>query len=373
MRFIAIPARNLARRPARTGLTLLGVVVAVGSLVALVSLASGFGNAWLASLNERKTQLVAVQKGVVEILTSALPQDLLGRLRGVEGVASAYGTLLGLVPAEEDYTVLLAGWAEDDPEWNHLAYVEGRAPRPGEDSVVVLGEVLAMALGKHPGDQLTVLYRPLRIVGVARFGNAINNNMALAPLAQVQALMHREGSLTLVHLRLTQADSPDAVAAATKALQAAAPEAAFTATGDLAAQNEIVRLLDAIAWATSAIAIFMGVVIVANTLMMAVAERTDEIGLLSAVGWSRRRILGMVLIEGLMLGVGGGLLGCAAGAGAAYWVASLPVIGGFLEPQVTPRLVLQVFVAVVLLSAIGGLYPAWRASRIQPAEALRYG
>jgi putative ABC transport system permease protein len=373
MRFLAIPARNLWRRPARTALTLLGILVAVGSLVALVSLASGFGNAWLASLNERKTQFVAVQKGVVEILTSALPQSLIERLRGVEGVASAHGALLGLVPAEEDYTVLLAGWAEDDPEWSDLTYIEGRAPQPGEPAVVVLGEVLSQALDKHPGDQLTVLYRPLRVVGIARFGNAINNNMALAPLAQVQALMNREDSLTLVHLRLTHPEQPEAVATATAALLAAAPEAAFTATGDLAAQNEIVGLLDAIAWATSAIAIFMGVVIVANTLMMAVTERTEEIGLLSAVGWSRRRILAMILVEGLLLGIGGGVLGCVAGAGAAYWVASLPVVGGFLEPEVTVMLVLQILLAVVLLSGIGGLYPAWRASRIQPAEALRHG
>ena len=151
------------------------------------------------------------------------------------------------------------------------------------------------------------------------------------------------------------------------------PDAAFTATGDLAEQNVIVGLLDAIAWATSAIALFMGTVIVANTLMMAVAERTVEIGILSAIGWSRRRILGMILLEGLMLGAAGGLVGCVAGVAAAYWIATLPVIGGFLDPQVTPALVAEVFVAVVALSGLGGLYPAWRASRAQPAEALRRG
>src|SRR5258708_18556865 len=170
MHFATLPARNLARRPARTLLTMLGIAVAVGSLVALVSLAHGFGNAWLTSLNERKTQVVAVQKGVVEILTSSLPQATVGRLRGVEGVAAANGALLGLVPAEQDYTLLFAGWSEDDAEWRNLAYVEGRAPLPGEDAVVVLGEVLAQALGKHVGDTIRLLYRPFRIVGVARFG-----------------------------------------------------------------------------------------------------------------------------------------------------------------------------------------------------------
>jgi len=373
MRFSTLPARNLTRRPARTVLTVLGIVVAVGSLVALLSLAHGFANAWLTSLNERKTQLVAVQKGMVEILTSSLPQALVGQLRRVEGVASANGALLALVPAEQDYTMLFAGWSDDDTEWRNLAYVEGRAPQPGEESVVVLGEVLALALDKHPGDTVRLLYRPFRIVGVARFGNAINNNMALAPLGQIQILLHREGTVSLIHLRLDHADEKEVVAATTARLRAAAPEAAFTATGDLADQNVIVGLLDAIAWATSAIALFMGMVIVANTLMMAVAERTEEIGILSAIGWSPRRILALILLEGLMLGAIGGLIGCAAGVAAAYWIASLPVVGGFLEPQVTASLVAEVFAAVILLSGVGGLYPAWRASRALPAEALRLG
>ena len=373
MRFSTLPARNLTRRPARTVLTVLGIVVAVGSLVALLSLAHGFANAWLTSLNERKTQLVAVQKGMVEILTSSLPQALVGQLRQVEGVASANGALLALVPAEQDYTMLFAGWSDDDTEWRNLAYVEGRAPQPGEESVVVLGEVLALALDKHPGDTVRLLYRPFRVVGVARFGNAINNNMALAPLGQIQTLLHREGTVSLIHLRLDHPDRKEMVAATTARLRAAAPEAAFTATGDLADQNVIVGLLDAIAWSTSAIALFMGTVIVANTLMMAVAERTVEIGILSAIGWSPRRILALILLEGLMLGAIGGLIGCAAGVAAAYWIASLPVVGGFLEPQVTPSLVAEVFAAVILVSGVGGLYPAWRASRALPAEALRRG
>ncbi len=372
MRFSAIPTRNLARRPARTLLTTLGIAVAVGSLVALVSLANGFGNAWLASLNERGTHLVGVQRGIVEILTSTLSESALGRLRGIEGVAAAHGSLLGLVPAEDDYTLLILGWADDDPQWRAVTYVEGGPPEAGDDSGVILGEVLSAALDKHAGQQITLLYQAFRIVGVARFGNAINNNMAIGRLPAIQRLLNRDGSLSLLHLRLTHPEDAASVAAVLERLQEAVPEASFTLTGDLAEQNQIVALLDAIAWATSAIALFMGVVIVTNTLLMGVAERTEEFGLLSAVGWSSGRILCMVLIEGLILGAIGGALGCIAGVGAAYWVAGLPVIGGFLEPQVTPMLLARVLLAVVLLGGIGGLYPAWRASRIQPAEALRH-
>lgn len=373
MRFTAIPARNLWRRPMRTLLTLFGIAIAVGSLVAMVGLANGFGQAWMASLTERKTHLVGVQKGVIELLTSTVRADAVAAAGAVPGVAAAYGTLIGLVPAEDDYTVLMSGWAPDDPGWQEVQYLAGGPPPPGDERSVVLGEVVAEGLGKTVGDEVTVLYRPLKVVGIARFGNAINNNMALTLLAPMQALLHREETVSLVHIRLDRPDDAAAVAATTEALQQALPDIGFSATGDLADQNEIVALLDAIAWASSAIAIFMGGIIVTNTLLMSVAERTAEIGLLSAVGWTRRRVLSMVLIEGLILGAIGGVLGCVLGVAAAYWVASLPVIGGFLEPQVTLPLVLQILAAVLLLGAVGGLYPAWRATRIQPAAALRHG
>lgn len=373
MRFAAIPARNLARRPARTILTTVGIAVAVGSLVALLSLANGFGNAWLASLNERQTHLVGVQKGIIEILTSTLSESALGRLRGIDGVANAQGSLLGLVPAEEDYTLLILGWADDDPQWKAVTYVDGKPPAPGDDSGVVLGEVLAEALDKHVGDPITLLYRPFRIVGIARFGNAINNNMAIGRLPAMQGLLNRPASLSLIHVRLAHPEDAANVAAIRARLEQAVPEASFSLTGDLAEENQIVAVLDAIAWATSAIALFMGVVIVANTLLMGVAERIEEFGLLSALGWNSGRIVSMVLMEGLFLGAIGGAVGCLAGVGAAYWIAGLPVIGGFLEPQITPALLVRVLLAVVLLGGLGGLYPAWRASRVQPAEALRHG
>jgi putative ABC transport system permease protein len=373
VRFAAIPARNLRRRPARTLLTLCGIAVAVGSLVAMVGLANGFGQAWMASLNERNTHLIGVQKGVVEILTSTVSETAIAEAREVPGVALAYGTLIGLVPAAEDYTVFVSGWAPDDPGWRDMTYRQGGPPRPEDGNVTVLGEAVADALGLSIGDEIALLYRPFRVVGIARFGNAINNNMAQTLLAPMQALLHREQSLSLLHIRLDRPNDAPAVAETTRRLQEALPEVSFSGTGELAEENEIVALLDAIAWASSAVAIFMGGVIVTNTLLMAVAERTAEIGLLSAVGWSRRRILSMVLIEGLILGGIGGMLGALLGVAAAYWVASLPVVGGFLEPQVTVPLVLQILAAVLLLGAVGGLYPAWRAVRIQPAAALRHG
>lgn len=108
-----------------------------------------------------------------------------------------------------------------------------------------------------------------------------------------------------------------------------------------------------------------------NTLMMAVAERTREIGIMSAIGWSRPRILGMIVIEGLLLSSVSSLLGCILGVLVARWIAAMPAVRGFLEPEITLRLAVEVAIALLVLGGLGSLYPAWRATRLDPEKALQ--
>jgi putative ABC transport system permease protein len=116
----------------------------------------------------------------------------------------------------------------------------------------------------------------------------------------------------------------------------------------------------------------VGGIVIMNAMLMSVFERTQEIGVLRAVGWKRRRVLRMVLIESLALSLLSGLAGIGIGAGLAYSFTLEPTFGQFLMPAYTPRLFAQVLILALVLGAIGGFYPAWRATRLPPIEALRY-
>lgn len=145
----------------------------------------------------------------------------------------------------------------------------------------------------------------------------------------------------------------------------------FFRNKDLIDANEMVVLLRKLNWSVSLIAMLMGLFFVLNTLLMSVNERTREIGILSALGWSSGRIMAMVMLEGLFLTALGSAAGILSGFVGLRWLASLHYLQGFIDPVVSVRFVGQVFLAATLLGVAGSLYPTWRTSRLRAIEALK--
>jgi putative ABC transport system permease protein len=122
----------------------------------------------------------------------------------------------------------------------------------------------------------------------------------------------------------------------------------------------------------SLLAVFIGAVGMLNTMLMSVLERTREIGVLRSLGWRRRRVLGMILKESLVLGTVGGVCGIPLGLGLGGLIGMAGIWGGAIRPLYAPRLFVQAVVVAMIAGVVGGLYPAWRAANLRPIEALRY-
>ena len=140
----------------------------------------------------------------------------------------------------------------------------------------------------------------------------------------------------------------------------------------MAENNSILKLLRAMVWGVSVIALIMALVIILNTLLMSVTERTREIGIFLAIGWSGGRILSMFILEGLLLSCSGGLIGTGAGIFGLQILAEHPRLQGFIEVGIALTLLFQVFSSAVLIGLLGSLLPAWRAMKLNTIEALRY-
>jgi putative ABC transport system permease protein len=123
-------------------------------------------------------------------------------------------------------------------------------------------------------------------------------------------------------------------------------------------------------WGTSLLAVLVGVLGIMNTMLMIVFERTHEICVLLALGWTRSRIVRMVVLESALLGVCGGVGGAIIGAFGVKLLVTAPIIRGLLEPDVNVALLVEGIVIAVFVGVLSGLYPAWRSSRLQPAQAL---
>ncbi len=143
---------------------------------------------------------------------------------------------------------------------------------------------------------------------------------------------------------------------------------AFKSYLDSMNQTEIV---DKFAWAMSFLAALVGGIGIANTMLMSVFERTREIGLLRAVGWSRAQICNLIVLEGLALSIVGGALGVPLG-----WlevVAAARVVEmGWISVSLEPAVAIEAVLLAIAIGVVGSLYPGLRAANLEPTEALRY-
>ena len=318
MHFHAIPLRNIFRRPVRSVLTTLGVAAAIGSLLILLGISAGVQKGWDSIFRARGTHLIALRKGTVNVLAGGVPMSQQAEIAAMAGVRCVFSELLDMELMEGGQMVGVAGWEENSPMWRSVKIVEGRGPAAGETNVAVLGQAAADVLKKHVGDSLRLRARDFQVIGIYQQGGQLGNFMIVLPLAAQQERMSVSGVVTGFNLQIDRRDDAAWVKDLKLRLESRFPGLSFYETRDAVESNDMVRLLRAIGWGISVVAIVMASVIIANTLLMSVNERTREIGILTAVGWNRRRVLRMVVTEGVLLTTAGSLLGeyCRGGRSA---------------------------------------------------------
>jgi putative ABC transport system permease protein len=155
-------------------------------------------------------------------------------------------------------------------------------------------------------------------------------------------------------------------------INAEIPDAHASLSGEFASEMPDMENISAVLGSISFLAILVGGVGVLNTMLMAVMERTREIGVLRAMGWNRWRILRMIMTESLTLGLIGGALGIGMAFLLYFGFNSVPIYSGLLTARWEIDTFIRAISIAVFLGLLGGLYPAFRATRLHPVEALRY-
>lgn len=358
--------RNLMRRRIRSALTVLGVGFAVGSFIVLFGLSRSVDENTREMLDERGANLTVTRRGSGELLGGTLQISLQKDIEKISGVAGVAGELLSLAPAEGGTQVFAGGWPEDSFFWKQMPLREGRIPNPKERRVVVLGDALAAALNKKVGDQIELLGTKLTVIGVSKYNAIINRGSVVMPIDDLYELTFRSGIVTLFHVR-TQANTDSEMIA--RAIEKALTVTVLT-TDKALSNDRFVGVLRAVSSTMAWVSLLMGVLMVLNTLLMAVLERTREIGVMASIGWPTSRIMRLLMTEGLLLSIAGSALGVLIGIAGAKLLNQIPAIGQYITVQITPSIVLATVFAAITLGVMGSLYPAWIATRQSPAAAL---
>ena len=373
MNFVTLIARNMFNRLVRTSLTVLGLSVGIAAVMVLTGIAWGFERSFMAIYQTKGIDLVVVRAGISNQLSSNLDAGLGPKIRAVDGVADATPSLMDTVSFEDQnlVSVLANGWEGGSRLFNGVRKLSGRLLKPGDGRDVILGRVLAMNLGKQVGNDVNLAGETFQVVGVFESDSLFENGGLIIPLTELQRMMGRQGQVTGFVIAAKSSEA-EAVAKLARRIEAEVPGVAAVPARDYVQADLQIRLTKTMAWATTAVALVLGSIGLLNTMVMAVFERTGEVGLLRALGWRRWRILLLILGEAVILGLLGALVGTALAYLGVRALMFDPTARGFIDPDLPPGVIGLGLALGVGLSLIGGLYPALRASALDPTEALRH-
>jgi putative ABC transport system permease protein len=370
--FLTLVFKNLQRRRTRSLLTITGIAVGIAAVVALSSIAWGFQKSWVQAYTARGTDMIVTKVTSRDPLPTPFGESIKDELRNLPHVQEVTGVLSDLVSIEDAPTVLVFGWERDTFIWAHLKLVNGRWPADDRESTVVIGTVAAEMMKKSVGDSLHIENDDFRICGIFSSTAFVENGTVIMALPQMQRVMDNAGKVNILNFRLVPGTTEREAEALRQTIKNRFPGYNAFTGGEVAQSNMGIQAAKAMSWATSFIALAVGAVGVANTMLMSVFERIHEIGILLAIGWKRSRIVRLIIYESMALSFIGGICGTALGYGAVNLLEATPWIHGKIEGEFNLPLCGLALAIALGLGALGGLYPAYRGSRLHPSEALRH-
>ena len=390
----------------RSFLAMLGVIIGVASVIVMVSVATGAGQAIEARIKALGTNVLVVMPGSYtsggrrsgEGTALALSENDLAAIRAsVPGVTAAAGMVSGSAPVvvgNANWTTSVNGVNEDFLEVRDWPVAEGRSFSEAElragAKVVILGATTARELfGANPavGEQIRIKNVPFNVIGVLSVKGQSGwgtdqDDTALVPLSTARRRLFGAEQTVPDNLRqiMVEIASAEGMGDAQEEIENLLRERRHVRAGSpddfqvrnmaefIRTRSETQSILSVLLGATAAISLVVGGIGIMNIMLVSVTERTREIGLRMAVGARRRDILSQFLIEAVTLCVTGGLIGLTIGGGAALAMS----IWGNWPIALSPNLVVIALVSAGLVGVFFGYYPARRASMMNPIDALRY-
>lgn len=358
--------RNLWRQRTRTILTLLSITVSIAVLIALGALLGGGINLMTELWRGSQTDLVAIQAGTDSDI-SAIDERIGARIVLQPDVEAVSGVILTAMNTEQMPMLIVFGYHPREYAIRHFRIIRGE-PLTARHQVII-GWKAAEQMGIDVGDTLRLLNSSFRVVGVYETGLGYEEIGAVVSLREAQTLVGKPHQVMYYAIKLRD---PERAQAVRDRLAADFPELNIALTAESAETMSDFKTVQDMFGQISFLAVLIGSLGMFNTMLMSVLERTREIGVLRALGWRKRRVLGLILREALTLGGIGGVLGIALGVGLNALLPAVPGLYGTIEPIYTLQMFVQAMLAALVAGAAGGLYPAWRATRMRPVEALRY-
>ena len=376
MNYLGLIVKNPFRNKTRTSLAIVGIAIGIATIVALGLVTSGLQASTQSTLKAGAAEITVTHTGSNEFgsTSGSINESRVTDISNISGVKETAGILRATTNIEGSSGNGLSISGIDSSKLNLMGVdsINGTIYSNGSTNEIILGKTAAENLNKSVGDNITIFGKNFKITGIFETGSFIQDAGAFMPLNTLQNLTSNDGKISTIAVKVTENAN---VTDVSQHIKDEYPNELSTVTAaDQAGRiNDALGAINTATWAISLLAIVIGGVGVINTMIMSVYERTREIGVLKAVGWRGRRILGMILGESIVLTIMAAIVGTIIGVvGVEVLLSYSATFGTMIKPVFSLDLFIRAFGIAFMVGIIGGIYPAYRASRLAPTEALRY-
>jgi putative ABC transport system permease protein len=396
---LSLVYRNVKQRKARSALTILGITVGIGAVIALISIGLGMQAAITEQLIEM-ADVIMVTPGAQELGSLGsfgrfTDRDLnaVRRIDGVKDVVGMRGEIEDVAYRDQTFRLTVTGIDPDDivavfgetiqrEEEDGMA--AGRDLRENDKQACEIGYSIAYDYFDEDigvNDRLTINGSKFRVVGVLEkqggFRAEVDSAIYVTTRDSITILDNEDISQLFVRVR----DIEDAERIADEIEERIDDNhklddftSAMTMGSAIEQLESVFGILQVVLIAISSISLIVAAMGIMNTMLMSVMERTHEIGVMKAIGAKNRNILSLFLLEAGLVSLVGGLCGCILGVLGARAI-SFGIQTGFdveLAAVVEPAVLLGGVAVAVVVGMLSGLYPARKASKMSPVEAVKY-
>jgi len=382
MRLSTIALNNLRRRRGKAVLLVLGLAVGVATVVSMLAITQALKADTERKIDQFGANILVVPRsddlalsyGGVAVGVSSAVQELsaddavaVRTIKNAENISTVAPKLLGAVEVAQTRVLLVGVDFEQELRLKRWWSFEGKEPQ-GPDQLIV-GQEAAHRLKVGPGSDLEILGRQFTVAAVLNPLGSQEDGLIYANLGAVQGLLGKPGRISLIEVSALCSTCP--IDQIVEQIGEKLPGAKVTALAQvMKSREQTIDQLGNFSLAVSGLVLLVGGLVVLTTMMSSVNERTREIGIFRAVGFRKSHVVRIVLMEALLLSLLSGLVGWAVGTAGSSLVASQVAK---LEVSVSwdPLLAAAALGLALLVGFAGSIYPALRASSLDPAEALR--
>ncbi len=360
---------NVRRHPLRAIIAVLSIAIALGAAMTMVGASESIEVTLQKGYSSRKVDLMVMQAGKTNPMTSKINQDLAGDLQEIEGIRHVQSLLVDSLLLQSQNNIFVYGWPPGYPETRYMA--EGTSAQL-EAGQVLIGRTASSLNHLAPGDVIELNFGTYEIVDYFDAGNVFESGVLFMRLDDLQELTSSRGRVTFFFVELNPGATEERRNRIIEKIEALSPVLKVVTTEEFLDQNQLtaaVRGLGRVILITNAL---LSVFIISTIMVLTVSEKRKELAILRAIGWSTVRVGVLVILETSLLSATATALGGIVGwVGLKIALTHLQTMGIYSQSILTLNHLLVLFGSALAIASLGAILPVYYTLNISVSEALR--